>query len=269
MREFKLRTSQKPRPLPTGRWVMSQRWNDLLFAHWQVPASAIAPLLPEGLQPDTFQGSAWLGVVPLWMDRFSFRGLPPLPGTRNFPELHLRTYVQRPCTGTPGIFNSPVGYRKPAGDRRGAVYFSDAVQLGRDAAEPANGARVCVPQPEDAVEQPVIFNARYRGLGPTRRLAEIRSGSLEYFLHRALLPVLAKQRRRGGAGQYPHGGLAAGRCRGGDRAQRSSRSGRYHPADARAGAALFTASGCVCVAGCSHSSSQKAAAHPGRGHAPV
>jgi uncharacterized protein YqjF (DUF2071 family) len=30
--------------------------------------------------------------------------------------------------------------------------------------------------------QQVIFNARYRGLGPTRRLAEIRNGSLEYFL---------------------------------------------------------------------------------------
>ena len=30
--------------------------------------------------------------------------------------------------------------------------------------------------------RPVIFQARYRGLGPTRRLAESRPGSLEYFL---------------------------------------------------------------------------------------
>jgi hypothetical protein len=28
----------------------------------------------------------------------------------------------------------------------------------------------------------VIFKARYRGLGPTRKLAESRSGTLEYFL---------------------------------------------------------------------------------------
>ena len=28
----------------------------------------------------------------------------------------------------------------------------------------------------------VIFNARYRGLGPTRKLADARSGTLEYFL---------------------------------------------------------------------------------------
>ena len=30
--------------------------------------------------------------------------------------------------------------------------------------------------------KPVFFKARYRGLGPTRKLAESRSGSLEYFL---------------------------------------------------------------------------------------
>ena len=30
--------------------------------------------------------------------------------------------------------------------------------------------------------KPVIFKARYRGLGPTRKLAELRSGTLEYFL---------------------------------------------------------------------------------------
>ena len=30
--------------------------------------------------------------------------------------------------------------------------------------------------------KPVIFKARYRGLGPTRKLVESRAGSLEYFL---------------------------------------------------------------------------------------
>jgi uncharacterized protein YqjF (DUF2071 family) len=31
-------------------------------------------------------------------------------------------------------------------------------------------------------KEPVIFKARYRGLGPTRKLMEARSGTLEYFL---------------------------------------------------------------------------------------
>jgi hypothetical protein len=32
------------------------------------------------------------------------------------------------------------------------------------------------------VRTPVVFKARYRGLGPTRKLAESHPGSLEYFL---------------------------------------------------------------------------------------
>src|SRR5271157_3738182 len=104
MREIKLRTSQRPRPLPPGRWAMSQRWNDLLFAHWRVPAASILPLLPNGLQAETFQGSAWIGVVPFWMDRIRFRSFPSIPGVRSFPELNLRTYVHDQYTGTKGVY---------------------------------------------------------------------------------------------------------------------------------------------------------------------
>jgi hypothetical protein len=92
MQEYPVRTSRKPRPLPTGHWQMTQRWNDLLFAHWPVAASSIDPLLPEGLQADTFQGSAWLGVVPFWLDRIKVRGVPSIPGMGGFPDLNVRTY---------------------------------------------------------------------------------------------------------------------------------------------------------------------------------
>jgi len=180
MREFKLRTSQRPRPLPTGRWGMTQRWNDILFAHWHVPAAAVAPFLPEGLQPDMFQGSAWVGVIPLWMDRFSFRGVPSIPGTSSFPELHFRTYVHD-HTGTPGIFNLTVDMGSLLATTAARIVFRI----------PCNWAEMRLNQRTEReysfysrrmfVNSPVIFSARYRGLGPTRRLAEIRSGSLEYF----------------------------------------------------------------------------------------
>lgn len=104
MREIKVRTSQRPRPLPPGRWAITQRWNDLLFAHWRAQSSQVAALLPEGLHLDTFDGSAWLGVVPFWMDRIKVRGIPTLPGARSFPELNLRTYVRDHRTGTPGVY---------------------------------------------------------------------------------------------------------------------------------------------------------------------
>src|SRR5258708_23503194 len=64
VREFLVKTSHRPRPLPSGRWVMTQRWNDLLFAHWPFPPQVVAPLIPDGLQVDTFTCSSWLVVVP-------------------------------------------------------------------------------------------------------------------------------------------------------------------------------------------------------------
>jgi len=181
MREFKVRTSQRPRPLPTGRWSMSQRWNDLLFAHWRLPAATVAHFLPPGLQPDTFQGSAWIGIVPLWMDRLNFRGIPAIPGARSFPELHVRTYVHDKLTNTPGIYDLSLDV--------GSLLATAAVRFVFRV--PCNWAEMRLNQRTERefsfysrrmfVSNPVIFNARYRGLGPTRRLAEIRAGSLEYF----------------------------------------------------------------------------------------
>ena len=182
MREYRVRTSHSPRPLPSGRWVMTQRWNDLLFAHWPVPASALAPLLPEGLQIDTFQGSAWLGVVPFWMDRIKFRGVPAIPIARSFPELNLRTYVRDSQSGVPGVYFLSLDASSAL-----AVAFARTVYN-----LPYYWAEMRLDQRSEREfgfysrrrlsKQPVIFKARYRGLGPTRRLAESRSGSLEYFL---------------------------------------------------------------------------------------
>ncbi len=91
MPEDPIGASDEPRSMPPGRWVLTERWNDLLFAHWPVPASTLAPLVPEGLQVDSFQGLAWLGVMPFWMDRVKVRGLPPMPGARSVPDLSRRT----------------------------------------------------------------------------------------------------------------------------------------------------------------------------------
>ena len=182
MREYLVRTSQSPRPLPSGRWSMTQRWNDLLFAHWPIPAAAVSHLIPDGLQIDTFHGSAWLGVVPFWMDRIKLRGLPPVPFTSSFPELNLRTYVRDQRTGMPGVF-----FLSLDASNLLAVGFARAVY-----SLPYHWAEMKLEQRTErefefysrrrGTRPPVIFKARYRGLGPTRKLVESRSGSLEYFL---------------------------------------------------------------------------------------
>ena len=89
-------TAHRPWPLPKLPWVMIQRWHDLLFAHWALPPEKIRPLLPRELELDTFDGKAWIGVIPFWMSGVRFRGIPAIPTASRFPELNVRTYVRAP-----------------------------------------------------------------------------------------------------------------------------------------------------------------------------
>ena len=75
-------------------WVMRMRWVDLLFAHWPVDAAALHGLLPPAVELDTYDGQAWLGIVPFRMDDVGPRGLPSPPVLGAFPEVNVRTYVR-------------------------------------------------------------------------------------------------------------------------------------------------------------------------------
>ena len=96
----------RPWPLPERPWVMTMSWLDLLFAHWRCEPAALSALLPDGLELDTFDGQAYLGVVPFRMQNVGPRGLgwlpAELPGPRAFPELNVRTYVV--YDGKPGVW---------------------------------------------------------------------------------------------------------------------------------------------------------------------
>jgi len=91
------------RETPEQSVVMYQRWEDLLFLHWPVDPAVVAKDLPPGLRVDTFEGKAWIGVVPFSMTGIRPRFLPAVPGISNFPELNLRTYVVD-AAGRPGVW---------------------------------------------------------------------------------------------------------------------------------------------------------------------
>lgn len=92
----------RPWPVPAAPWIMRQSWHDLLFAHWPVPADALAPRLPRGLALDTFDGQAWLGIVPFRLSGLRPRWMPPSPGVSAFLEVNVRTYVT--AGGKPGVW---------------------------------------------------------------------------------------------------------------------------------------------------------------------
>ena len=78
---------------PSGRTAMRQQWSDLLFLHWPVPVEALRPLIPEPLQIDTYDGVAYVGLVPFTMTGVRPTWAPPVPGVSNFLEVNVRTYV--------------------------------------------------------------------------------------------------------------------------------------------------------------------------------
>jgi uncharacterized protein YqjF (DUF2071 family) len=83
--------------------LMYQQWCDLLFLHWEYSAEAIQATLPEGLFVDTFEGRAYLGIVPFFMRKIRPRFLPAVPGISDFLEMNLRTYVVDRA-GVPGVW---------------------------------------------------------------------------------------------------------------------------------------------------------------------
>jgi len=89
------------RERPRGQPIMYQKWGKLLFMHWRIDEKLLRPLIPSPLEVDTFDGSAWIGVVPftMWGIRASF--LPAIPGTSAFHELNVRTYVHH--RGVPSV----------------------------------------------------------------------------------------------------------------------------------------------------------------------
>jgi uncharacterized protein YqjF (DUF2071 family) len=168
--------------MPPGRWVLTERWNDLLFAHWPVPAPSLAPLIPEGLQVDSFQGWAWLGVMPFWMDKVRVRGLPPILGARSFPDLSLRTYVREERTGTPGVFCLSLDSSNLLAVAAGRAVYRLPYHWSEMRLKQRTEREFSFYSRRRLASQPVVFKARYRGLGPSRRLAESRPGTLEHFL---------------------------------------------------------------------------------------
>ncbi|WP_204039066.1 YqjF family protein [Acrocarpospora phusangensis] len=125
-------------PSPTVvRPVMHQRWSELTFVHWRYPPETVAPLLPPGLSPETFDGSAWVGLVPFLMKGVRMPGMPPLPWMSFFPETNVRTYV-RDESGRAGVwFFSLDAARLPAvvGGRAGfhLPYFWSDMSVRRAA----------------------------------------------------------------------------------------------------------------------------------------
>lgn len=95
-------TSNRQYPLPEKKWKYSQEWHNILFFHWRVPKSLLEKYIPEGMELDMIDNTAWVSLVAFEVKNMRLRNLPPFPGISNFHEINLRTYVVK--DGIPGIY---------------------------------------------------------------------------------------------------------------------------------------------------------------------
>jgi uncharacterized protein YqjF (DUF2071 family) len=88
---------------PIARPAMRQVWRALTFLHWRYDPQTIRRTLPSGLKLDTFDGYAWVGLVPFELADVAPPNVPTVPWLSRFPETNVRTYVLGP-DGKPGVW---------------------------------------------------------------------------------------------------------------------------------------------------------------------
>lgn len=177
-------TDHRPWPLPSGPWLMKQVWHELLFAHWTVPAEALRPLIPAELELDTFEGRAYVGVVPFRMSGVRMRWTPPLPWFSAFPELNVRTYVTR--DGKPGVWFFSLDAAQPFAVISARLahlpYFHARMRSRRSFDFVQDKLRTVVDYESVRIDPgapPAEFAANYRAIGEVARAAP---NSLEHWL---------------------------------------------------------------------------------------
>ena len=183
-------TSHRPWPAPRSPWVMKMRWHELLFMHWAVPVNLLRPHVPSALDIETFDGSAWLGVVPFRMSGTRARLTPPLPGLSAFPELNVRTYVvprgtreKREKEEKPGVWFFSLDATSPLAVRAARLLFSLPYFDARIACN-VNGS-TNTPTVHYSSRRthknaaPAELDMEYRPTGPPYRAEP---GTLDYFL---------------------------------------------------------------------------------------
>ena len=82
--------------------VMVHRWSWISFLHWRYEPARVEALLPRGLEVETFDGSAWVGITPFLLS-LRTPGLPYPRAMTDVPEMNVRTYVRGP-EGLSGIW---------------------------------------------------------------------------------------------------------------------------------------------------------------------
>ena len=155
-----------------GRWLVSQRWENLLFAHWPVDPERIRRLLPAGVEPDVRDGQAWIALVPFVMVGTRLPEAPTWAALKPIAELNVRTYVR--VGGVPAVWFLSLDASSRLFAGIGQRLFGLRYHVARMTTETVEGRVHYL-----SARPGAGFAASYEPCGPPARASE---GSLEHFL---------------------------------------------------------------------------------------
>jgi uncharacterized protein YqjF (DUF2071 family) len=167
-------TDHRPWPLPSGPWILTQTWHDLLFAHWPVQAAELRALVPRELALDTFNGQCWVAVAPFHMSDIRVHGMPAIPGLSRTPELNVRTYVT--VEGKPGVYFFSLDAASRAAVWAARKFFYLLYFLAHMEVREESGSIVCRSKRTGARAE---FRGRYRPIAPVNVR---KPGTIEHWL---------------------------------------------------------------------------------------
>jgi uncharacterized protein len=191
--------AHRPWPVPTRPWALAMQWHGLLFMHWPVQPAVLRPLIPPPLQIDTFDGAAWIGVVPFHITGFRPHYVPALPWVSAFPELNVRTYVT--LEGKPGIWFFSLDAANPLAVRGARVafhlpYYDARMVFARD-----DGRVRYTSRRTHRGAPPAEFAAQYRPTGP---VVQAPDGSIDRWLTERYCLYAANRRGAVWRGEIHH-----------------------------------------------------------------
>ena len=213
-------TAHRPWPAPMAPWVMTQRWNDLLFLHYPVAPEMLRPLVPEVLTLDTYRQRAWVSVTPFWINHLRPPGVPSLPWISHFSEINVRTYVT--YDGKPGVYFFSLDASNLSAVWGARVFYRLPYWQASMKVKGRGGPRLEYRFQAQHGPKPAELRCSY---GPASERFHARPGSIEHFLTERYC-LYAVQSQTVLPGRYSPS--AVGRCR---------------PADVRSGAEHYGPAG--------------------------
>ena len=155
--------------------------------------------IPGALAIDTFDGDAWIGIVPFSMTGVRLRGTPALPWLSAFPELNVRTYVT--AEDKPGVWFFSLDAGNALAVAAARMAFHLPYFRARMNCEPNDGWIMYRSERTHRGAPEASLLAKYRPIGEMFRAP---LGTLERFLTERYCLYAADSRRRVFRGEIHH-----------------------------------------------------------------